>query len=76
MGKKAKTKKHHDHWRRSLVKTLTYRLVIVVMIFIVSIWITDNTKQALEITGWNTVLATIIYYLHERFWSRVTWGRK
>jgi uncharacterized membrane protein len=68
-------KKHHDHWRRSLAKTLTYRLVIIVMIFIVSIFITHNTRQALEITGWNTILATIIYYLHERVWSRIRWGR-
>jgi len=68
-------KKHHDHWKRSLVKTLTYRMVIVVMIFTVSYFVTHDTKNALEITGWNTVLATIIYYLHERFWSRLSWGR-
>lgn len=71
----SKNKKHHEHWRRSIVKTITYRLIIVIMIFIVTSFVTNNTKQALEITGWNTVLATIIYYLHERFWSRIHWGR-
>lgn len=70
-----KTKKHHEHWRRSLAKTLTYRIVIVLMIYIVTSLVTGNTKQALEITGWNTVLATVIYYLHERIWSKINWGR-
>lgn len=70
-----KHKRNHDHWKRSLVKTITYRLIIVVMIFIISHWVTQDTKQAIIITSWNTVLATIIYYLHERFWSRIKWGR-
>lgn len=72
---KSKTKHHHDRWRRSLAKTLTYRIVIIVMIFIVSKWVTHDTKEALVITGWNTILATIIYYFHERVWSRIRWGR-
>jgi len=70
-----KTKKHHEHWRRSLAKTLTYRIVIVLMIYIVTSIVTGNSRQALEITGWNTVLATVIYYLHERIWSKINWGR-
>ena len=68
-------KQHHDHWKRSLVKTLTYRLIIVVMVFIISYLVTHKTKDALTITGWNAVLATIIYYWHERIWSRIHWGR-
>ncbi len=68
--------KHHDHWKRSLAKTVTYRLIIVVMIFSVSYFVTHKTSEALTITGWNTVLATIVYYYHERIWSRIRWGRK
>ncbi|MGZ6005417.1 MAG: DUF2061 domain-containing protein [Candidatus Saccharimonadales bacterium] len=71
----AKNKKHHDHWRRSLAKTLTYRIVILVMMMVITITVTHSKKQALEITGWNAVLATIIYYFHERMWSRIKWGR-
>ena len=72
---KTKTRKHHDHWKRSLVKTITYRAVIVVMVFIISYFITGKTSQAIAITSWNAVLATIIYYFHERVWSRIHWGR-
>lgn len=68
-------KQHHDHWKRSLVKTLTYRLLIVILVFITSYLVTRKVSFALAITGWNAVLATILYYLHERFWSRVRWGR-
>jgi len=70
-----KTKRHHDHWRRSLVKTLTYRVVIVIAVFITSYYVTHKTSEALTITGWNAVTATIIYYFHERLWSRIRWGR-
>lgn len=68
-------KKHHDHWKRSLIKTVTYRVAIVVVVFIIAYFVTHKTSEALKITGWNAVLATIIYYLHERIWSRITWGR-
>jgi len=67
-------KQHHDHWKRSLVKTLTYRIVIVIMVYIVSYYVTHKASEALTITGWNAVLATIIYYWHERIWSRIHWG--
>ncbi len=69
------TKKHHDHWKRSLIKTITYRVVIVVMVFIISYCVTHEPSQALQITGWNALFATIVYYLHERIWSRIRWGR-
>ncbi len=71
----AKTKKHHDNWARSFVKTVTYRIIIVIAVFITSYCVTHKTSQALQITGWNAATATIIYYLHERFWSRIRWGR-
>jgi len=70
-----KHKHHHDHWKRSLAKTLTYRVVIVVMVYIVSYYITHKPGEALAITTWNGILATIIYYGHERIWSRIKWGR-
>lgn len=70
-----KKKNHHDHWKRSLAKTLTYRVVIVFMVYIVSYYITGKSSEALAITTWNAILATIIYYGHERAWSRIRWGR-
>jgi uncharacterized membrane protein len=73
---KTKTRKHHhDAWKRSLAKTITYRVIIVIMVFFIGLFITHDTKSALQITGWNAVLATVIYYFHERIWSRIRWGR-
>ncbi len=68
-------KRHHDHWKRSLVKTVTYRIVIMIVVFVTSYAVTHKTTDALVITGWNALLATIIYYWHERIWSRIHWGR-
>jgi uncharacterized membrane protein len=66
---------HHDHWKRSLVKTITYRIIIMIVVFMVSLIVTHKASDALVITGWNALLATIIYYWHERIWSRIRWGR-
>lgn len=71
----AKHKKHHDHWRRSVVKTLSYRLVIIIVVYLTSYLITHKHNEALAITAWNTATATVIYYIHERVWSRIKWGR-
>jgi uncharacterized membrane protein len=72
---KAKIAKHHDHWKRSLMKTLSYRIILIVLTFGISLETTHKVDQAIKITTANTVIATIVYYLHERFWSRVKWGR-
>ena len=61
---------------RSIVKAVTYRLVIIVSIFTISYLTTHRLNDALSITGITTITGTILYYLHERIWDRIGWGRK
>ncbi len=61
---------------RSLVKTATYRGLIIVTAMLVSWYYTGDPIQALTISLVFNGIATVIYYVHERAWDRVSWGTK
>ncbi|MEM4389065.1 MAG: DUF2061 domain-containing protein [Candidatus Micrarchaeia archaeon] len=70
--------RHHfkEHWLRSLVKTITYRLAILILDFAVVYLLTGR----LEIAAWfmlaSNTYTSIGYYLHERIWDKIAWGKK
>ncbi len=61
---------------RSIVKAVSYRVVIVISIFLITLFTTGKLASALQITGITAITGTILYYLHERVWARINWGRK
>lgn len=79
--KKPRLSKHmvakpNETHARSIVKAVTYRVIIIISIFIITFITTSKLASALQITGITAITGTIIYYLHERVWSRIKWGRK
>jgi uncharacterized membrane protein len=62
--------------KRSIVKMLTYRAILTALLAIISWIFTGNLGQTTIITTVFSVSATIIYYLHERIWNGINWGRK
>jgi uncharacterized membrane protein len=67
---------HSETHARSILKAVTYRVLIIISVFIIIYWQTGKLDTAAAITGITTITGTTIYYLHERVWSRVKWGRK
>lgn len=66
----------HDFISRSFVKTITYRLVMIMTNF-VTIWLlTGNMQQTFDLWSVITVTGTIIYFIHERVWSHIMWGKR
>lgn len=61
--------------RRSLVKSLSWRLLSVVVTVSVAWIITGNTYIAAGIGSADALIKLGIYYLHERFWGRLKFGR-
>lgn len=60
--------------KRSLVKLLSWRVIGLIIWPIVSYIITGD----LVMTGWLTgvfVGMTGVYYIHERIWDKIKWGR-
>jgi len=75
MAKQTKLPKHHEHSYRSLAKTLSYRAIISVELFAATYLVTRNINQALQLTLDTAIISTLIYYLHERVWAHISWGR-
>lgn len=61
---------------RSLTKSLTWRIVAVVVLFIVSYLLTSDMPKASAITVTFNLVQIVLYYFHERIWVRIEWGRK
>jgi len=62
--------------RRSFVKSITYRIAAIIVLGILSWIFTKSAFQTSAITIIFTILATIIYYFHERIWDKITWDRR
>lgn len=62
--------------KRSIVKMLTYRAILTALLAIISWIFTGNLGQTTVITIVFSVSATAIYYLHERVWNGIKWGRQ
>lgn len=59
--------------RRSIVKTLSYRAIVTVILAVVTFVFTGNLYQTSTIAIVFGILATLTYYLHERLWSMINW---
>ena len=60
--------------RRSGVKTATWRVIASVDTFLLAYLFTGNVGTALSIGGLEIVTKLVLYFLHERGWSRVRFG--
>ena len=65
-----------DKPRRSLVKTVTWRLTGSSATFGISYLISGDFVVASGIASIQLVTNTVLYFIHERIWDCVTWGRK
>ena len=65
-----------DSSRRSLFKATTYRVLSVALTFLISFTITGKLSWATAIAGTEALTNMFLYYVHERCWNRVNWGKK
>ena len=62
------------HWR-SLAKAVSWRIVGSLDTFMLSWLVTRSAKYAVSIASIEALTKIALYYLHERAWRRVAWGR-
>ncbi len=60
--------------KRSVVKAVTYRAVIVCLDFLVIYLLTGKIKMAAGFMIVSNVYTTVAYFVHERVWARIKWG--
>jgi adenylylsulfate kinase len=61
---------------RSVIKTVSYRAVILVLDFISIYLFTGKVKVALGFMVISNIYTTVLYFLHERIWDRIKWGKR
>lgn len=61
---------------RSVVKAVTWRVLGSLDTFILSLIVTGDISAAGAIASIETMTKIVLYYLHERAWSSVSWGRQ
>lgn len=60
--------------RRSLAKTLTWRVTATTDTFLISLLITGSFAWASSIASIEVLTKMFLYYGHERVWARMGWG--
>lgn len=61
--------------QRSLAKSVTWRIIAIISTFVIAYAMTQDFNFATSITIISNVVNFILYYIHERAWLQVRWGR-
>lgn len=61
--------------KRSLLKTVTWRLTGSGATFLISLIISGNISIAGSIAVIQLIANTLLYYAHERLWNKIKWER-
>lgn len=61
--------------KRSWVKSLIWRIIGIFLLGAIAYAVTDNWEQVSLITLIFHGMRVVLYYIHERLWDQVAWGR-
>lgn len=67
--------KFSEHSKRSLVKSITFRILVLISDGIIIYSITHRYDVAITVIFFSNFSSTILYYFHERVWNRIRWGK-
>lgn len=69
---------HHteETFIRSIIKTITYRIFILILDFTTIYIFTRQTKIAFGFMIASNIYTTLGYFFHERIWDKIKWGKK
>jgi len=59
----------------SLIKSVTYRIIAFLILMIITWYATNNLVQTTFISVTFQTIQLFLYYIHERLWERVNWGK-
>ena len=65
-----------DTLKRSIVKSVSYRILIIVMDFVTVYLFTGKVNVAVGFMLVSNTYTTITYFFHERLWEKIKWGKE
>ncbi len=61
---------------RSLLKSITFRTIATFITILLVLIFTENLTTSVVVGSLEFVLKMVVYYLHERIWNVLRYGRK
>ena len=61
---------------RSVVKTISWRVTVSIISFVISYWLTGSLELASMLMASKVIVNSIWYFVHERIWNKIHFGRK
>ena len=74
--KKSEPKTAGEKTSRSLLKSVSWRILGTIDTIIISYLITNTLEFALRIGFVELLTKMGLYFLHERLWNKIKWGKK
>ncbi len=62
--------------KRSVVKSIVWRVICIVVSILTTFLLTARWDLAVAVGTVYNAITMVLYYFHERFWSRIAWGMK
>lgn len=73
LREKLRSKELH---RRSIIKSISYRLLSMAADGVAAYFFTKNVTETIGIVIIINSYSTLLYYFHERAWAHVNWGHR
>jgi uncharacterized membrane protein len=66
---------YYEHHKRSIAKTIGFHTLIILADMVVVFFITHQYQITISIILLTNLVSGLIYFLHERAWNRIHWGK-
>jgi uncharacterized membrane protein len=61
---------------RSVVKTISWRVTVSIISFVISYWLTGSLELAGMLMASKVVVNSVWYFVHERIWNKINFGKR
>jgi len=66
----------YENVKRTVAKSITFRILVMLTDGLIIYAITKEVFLAMGIIIFSNISSTIIYYVHERAWNKIKWGKR
>ena len=73
--KQKKTNSKSEGVKRSIMKTISWRVIGTLDTFLIAFIVTGTFNHAVSIGGFELITKMILYFFHERSWNKIQWGK-
>ena len=66
---------YYDKHYRTLAKTISWRLLSVVAVYIIGLFVGISSEESLNYSIVSNLMFLLVHYIHERLWNLSVWGK-